>query len=58
MMEISLEVSLAGHISNTSEEWAARLVKDGFKPVMEGWKAGTVWDRNRYTSGQLDRLIA
>jgi len=25
----------------------AKLEKEGFKAVMEDWKAGTVWDRNR-----------
>jgi enoyl-CoA hydratase len=47
MMEINFEMSLAGHFSNTREEWTAKLEKDGFKPVMAEWKAGTVYDRNR-----------
>jgi enoyl-CoA hydratase len=47
MMEINFEMSLAGHFSNTREEWTARLEKDGFKPVMQEWKAGTIYDRNR-----------
>jgi enoyl-CoA hydratase len=47
MMEINFEMSLAGHFSNTREEWATKLEEDGFKPVMQDWKAGTVYDRNR-----------
>ena len=47
MMEINFEMSLAGHFSNTREEWTARLEKDGFKPVMQQWKAGIIYDRNR-----------
>ena len=47
MMEINFEMSLAGHFSNTRAEWTARLEKDGFKPVMREWKAGTIYDRNR-----------
>jgi len=47
MMEINFEMSLAGHFSNTREEWTAQLEKDGFKPVMQAWKAGTIYDRNR-----------
>jgi len=47
MMEINFEMSLAGHFSNTREEWTAKLEQDGFKPVMAEWKAGTVYDRNR-----------
>ena len=47
MMEINFEMSLAGHFSNTRETWTARLEREGFKTVMQDWKAGTVWDRNR-----------
>ena len=47
MMEINFEMSLAGHFSNTREEWTARLEREGFKTVMQDWKAETVWDRNR-----------
>ncbi|MDC0986530.1 enoyl-CoA hydratase-related protein [Alphaproteobacteria bacterium] len=47
MMEINFEMSLAGHFSNTREEWATKLEEDGFKSVMQDWKAGTVYDRNR-----------
>jgi enoyl-CoA hydratase len=47
MMEINFEMSLAGHFSNTREEWTEKLEQDGFKPVMQDWKAGTVYDRNR-----------
>ena len=47
MMEINFEMSLAGHFSNTREEWATKLEEDGLKPVMQDWKAGTVYDRNR-----------
>ena len=47
MMEINFEMSLAGHFSNTREERTARLEREGFKTVMQDWKAETVWDRNR-----------
>jgi enoyl-CoA hydratase len=47
MMEINFEMSLSGHFSNTREEWTAKLEREGFKPVMAEWKAGTVYDRNR-----------
>lgn len=47
MMEVNFEMSLAGHFSNTREEWTAKLEREGFKPVMQDWKAETVWDRNR-----------
>lgn len=47
MMEINFEMSLAGHFSNTRAEWTDKLKREGFKPVMADWKAGTVYDRNR-----------
>jgi enoyl-CoA hydratase len=47
MMAINFEMSLAGHFSNTREEWGEKIRKHGFKTVMAEWKAGTVYDRNR-----------
>jgi enoyl-CoA hydratase len=47
MMEINFEMSLAGHFSNTREEWTERLARDGFKSVMEEWKSETLYSRNR-----------
>jgi enoyl-CoA hydratase len=47
MMEVNFEMSLAGHFSNTREEWTAKLERDGFKSVMAEWKAGIRYDRNR-----------
>lgn len=47
MMEINFEMSLAGHFSNTREQWGAKIERDGFKQVMAEWKAGTRYDRSK-----------
>lgn len=47
MMEINFEMSLAGHFSNTREEWSAKIESEGFKKIMAEWKAGIQYDRNR-----------
>lgn len=47
MMEVNFEMSLAGHFSNTREQWGARLEAEGFKRVMAEWKEGTRYDRKR-----------
>ncbi len=47
MMEINFEMSLAGHFSNTREQWGAKIEAGGFKNVMADWKAGIRYDRNQ-----------
>jgi len=47
MMETNFEMSLAGHFSNTREQWGARIEAEGFKQVMAEWKAGIRYERGK-----------
>jgi len=47
MMELNFEMSLAAHFSNTREKWGEKIRDKGFKQIMEEWRAGTVYDRDR-----------